>query len=143
MEFLIVLLGIVTLNSVQTVNGTIVTTAPATAGCFAPFIPLQLGDSGVQSVQSVQMLSADQGLFSLVLVKPLAQLSVRGIDAPVELDYFLHCGGQIPIIKDDAYLNFICNSQASLLATTIQRYGRICLDLKETNIWVLPQWMTL
>jgi len=112
--------GTVTLNT-QASTGTIVTTAPATAGCVGPFIPLQTGDAGVQSVQSVTMNNADQGLFTLVLVKPLAQFSIRGIDAPVELDYFLNCGGGVPVIQDDAYLMFICSPGGTLAAAPI--YG--------------------
>lgn len=47
----------------QTVTGTIASTASATAGCNGPFLPLQSGDSGVRSIQSVTFTSAtDVGL---------------------------------------------------------------------------------
>jgi len=70
------------------------------------FIGLQNGDTGVRSIQSVTMLSADTGLFALVLVRPLADLLIRGIYSPVEIDYYIQ-KGELPIIKDDAFLNFI------------------------------------
>jgi hypothetical protein len=99
-------------------NGTIVTSATATAGAAGPFIPLQRGDSGVRSVQGVTMAGADVGLFALVLVKPLAQIQIRGIDAVVENDHLLD-KATLPRIVDDAYLNFICLPQGSLAATAM------------------------
>ena len=99
-------------------NGNIITSATATAGAAGPFIPLQAGDSGVRSIQSVTMLGTDVGLFTLVLVKPLSQVQIRGIDAPVENDHFI-TKASAPIIYDNAYLNFICLPQGSLAATTL------------------------
>lgn len=102
-------------------NGTIVTSDGASASARGPFIPLQAGDTGVQSVQSVTMLGADVGLFALVIVKPILQTQVRGIDAPVENDFLIH-RAQLPVIADDAYLNFICLPQGSLAATALHGY---------------------
>lgn len=93
----------------QAVNGTILTSlsAAATGNYAGPFIPLQAGDSGVQYVESVQVLGiGDVGLFSLVLVKPLATIGLSGIDAPTEIDYLTDMTS-IPEIVDDAYLNFV------------------------------------
>lgn len=98
--------------------GGLVTTERALAGASTPFIPLQEGDTGVRSIESVTMLGPDVGLFTLVLVQPLAQTQVRGIDAPVEADYFIH-KGILPKIEDDAYLNFICLPQGTLAATAL------------------------
>lgn len=94
----------------QAVNGTILTSlaASSTQGYWAPFIPLQRGDTGVRSIESVQINGVgDVGLFALVLVKPLATLDLRGIDAPTEVDYMTDFGMSLPEIQDDAYLNFI------------------------------------
>ena len=102
----------------QTVTGTIITSATGTATCFGPFIPLQSGDTGVRSIESVTMLTPDTGLFALVLVKPLAQMSIRGIDAPVEVDYLADFA-QMPRVYDDAYLNFICHPGGTLNAAPI------------------------
>jgi hypothetical protein len=97
------------LMTTQAVNGTILTSASAgnnTTGCF---IPLQGTDSGVRAVESVTVGgSGDVGLFALVLVKPLANLDLVGIDAPTEIDYWMDKAGSIPEILDDAYLNFVC-----------------------------------
>lgn len=95
----------------QAANGTILTTARTNSG--GPFIGLQDGDTGVRSVESVTMNGIDVGLFTLVLVKPIAQMSIRGIDAPVEVDYLLDFS-QLPQIEDNAYLNFICHPGGTL-----------------------------
>jgi hypothetical protein len=107
----------VTLNN-QFVNGTIITTASATDGCAGPFLPLQSGDTGVRSIQSLTMTGSDVGLMTLVLVKPLGQLSLRGIDGPVEVDY-LKDFSTLPLIQDDAYLNLICCPVGTLAATAL------------------------
>lgn len=107
------------IQNTATANGNIVSSQNANVDARGPFVPLQAGDTGVRSIQSVQMISGpDVGLFSLVLVKPLAQMSIRGIDAPVEVNYFTDFG-QLPVIADDAYLNFIALPQGSLAATAI------------------------
>jgi hypothetical protein len=54
----------------------------------------------------------------LIIVKPLAQFSIRGIDAPVEVDY-LKDFPVMPQIQDDAYLSFLCLPQGSLSGVQI------------------------
>lgn len=102
----------------QTVNGTIITSAPVTAGCAGPFIPLQAGDSGVRSIQSVTYTTGDIGLMTLVLVKPLASIAVYDTTAPVERDFLID-SGILPIIKDDAYLNMVCHPVGTLASAPI------------------------
>lgn len=103
----------------QTVNGTVATTASATNSCNGPFIPLQDGDRGVRSIQSVTFNGVtDVGLITLVLVKPLAQLSIRETGTPVEIDYLIDFS-QIPEIKDTAYLNFIIHPAGTLSGATL------------------------
>lgn len=99
-------------------NGHIVSTQNNNAGAAGPFLPLQAGDTGVRSIDTVQMISGtDVGLFTLVLVKPLATTQIRGIDAPVECDYLLTAGMKMPVIEPDAYLNWLCLPMGSLAAT--------------------------
>jgi hypothetical protein len=106
----------VTLNTA--VVGTIAGSAVVTQGSCNPFIGLQIGDSGVRSINAVNMLSVTDGLFSLVLVRPLAYTMIRGIDAPVEKDFLLS-QEQLPKIFDDAYLNFVVLPQGTLAATAL------------------------
>lgn len=109
--------GPVIQNSIS-VNGSIVTSERAVDAARGPFLPLQAGDTGVRKIDTVTMLGADVGLFSLVLIRPLAQLQLRGIDAPVEVEYFRDLG-LLPRIHDDAYLNFLACPSGSLAATAL------------------------
>jgi hypothetical protein len=105
----------VTMNTACAVNGTLLTTQTAGAGRIGPFMPLQAGDTGVQYIESVRCTAGtDVGLFSLVLVKPIVCLTVRGIDAPTDVDFYTDQGGDVPRIVDDAYLNFITCPNGSL-----------------------------
>ena len=95
--------------------GVVVTSALLSAGNTNPclFIPLQEGDTGVRSIESVTMLGADVGLFSLVMVKPLATTVLLDVNAPTERDFLIE-SGNLPEIKDDAFLNLVCIPNASL-----------------------------
>ena len=107
--------------STQFVNGTILHSMQANASYVnnGPFLSLQRGDTGVQSVQSVTIGGiGDVGLFALVLVKPLATFSLYGIDAPTEVDYFTDMAS-MPEIKDDAYINLIALPNGTLSGAPI------------------------
>lgn len=103
------------MNTATSINGTLLTTQQAGSGRLGPFMTLQAGDYGVRSIEAVQCTAGtDVGLFTMVLVKPLAELNIRGIDAPTEKDFYLDSGGKLPQIVDDAYLNFITCPNGSL-----------------------------
>jgi hypothetical protein len=103
----------------QIVNGTVAITSSATAGCNGPFVPLQRGDVGVRSIESVTFNGvADVGLITLVLVKPVAQLSIREVTSPVEVDYLVNFAN-LPEIKDDAYLNLIVHPGGTIAGSVI------------------------
>ena len=104
------------LMSTQFVNGTILCSqnGGATYPHAGPFLPLQTGDTGVRSVQSVTIGGVgDVGLFALVLVKPIASISLYEITAASETDYLLDTS-TLPVIEDDAYLNFIAMPTGTL-----------------------------
>jgi hypothetical protein len=111
----------VTMNAVA-VNGILLTSSPNVAGCLGPFIPLQAGDTGIRSIESVQMNGADIGLFALVLVKPLATFSAAEVTAPTEIDFMKDAGMTLPRIEDDAYLNFIAMSSGSIASAIFNGY---------------------
>ena len=102
----------------QTVNGTLISSSAALNKSAGPFLPLQNGDVGVRSIDSITFLTADVGLISFVLVKPIMQMAIRSIDAPAEHVCFTDYA-QLPTIEDDAYLNFICLPQGTLAAAPI------------------------
>lgn len=106
-------------QNTSSIIGTITTsTLTPTTGSVAPFIGLQDGDTGVRAIESVTMNGVDTGLFAIVLVKPLFETQIRGIDAPVEKDLLLH-GLELPRIYDDAFLNYLCLPNGSLAATAL------------------------
>jgi hypothetical protein len=108
-----------TMTTGAAVNGTILTTSAAVAGTFGPFMTLQAGDTGVRSIEAVTCTAGtDVGLFTMVLVKPLAEFSLREITAATEVDFFLDAG-KLPIVQDDAYLNMITCPNGSLSAAAL------------------------
>lgn len=106
------------MTNATAVNGTLLTTLTRVASDTAtrsPFLCLAPGDTGVRRIQSVTCTAGtDIGLFSLVLVQPTASLYLRGVDAPTEVDFLLNRGMTLPVVKDDAYLNFISHPAGSL-----------------------------
>ena len=99
----------------QILNGTIATCgnlAPSQQGT-SPFMPLQQGDTGVRSIDSVTFLDSDIGLLAFVLVKPVENSMMRTIDAPSERNCFTDMCS-MPVIDDDAYLNLLVCPQSSL-----------------------------
>lgn len=101
------------LTSLIATTGTLATCHRNLLRGFAPFLPLQSGDTGVRSIESCTFLSPDIGLIALVLVKPLAQGIIRERTAPVEKDFLID-HAQATRIYDDAYLNHIVCPSASL-----------------------------
>ena len=105
----------------QIVNGTILHSQGSGTAYVnnGPFLPLQTGDTGVRSVESVTIGGiGDVGLFALVLVKPLASFSLFGADSATEVDYMTDMAS-IPEIQDDAYLNLIALPNATLAGAPI------------------------
>lgn len=117
--------AIMTINT-QTALGTIATSAPATVGVAGPFVPLQQGDSGVRSVESIEFFTADAGNIAIVLVKPLAPCALYETTCPGEWDFNFDLG-ILPVIEDDAFISIICLPAGSLS-------GAI-LDGSITTIW--------
>ncbi len=109
-------------QNTSTAIGTIVTSATATLNASGPFIGLQDGDTGVRSIESVTMLGADVGLFTLVLVKPLITTQLLEQTAPTEESLLIE-KSIIPVIEDDAFLGFIAMPNGSLSAVSL--YGII------------------
>jgi hypothetical protein len=108
----------VTQNAVAA-PGTITTSSTNTASSGNPFIGLQEGDTGVRSVESVQMNGPDTGFFALVLVKPLAVSTLIVRNTVYEKDLLLHAT-EMPIIYDGAYLSQILMAQANLSASALR-----------------------
>jgi len=87
--------------------------------------PLLLsGDcAGIRQINAVNVISAIGGLFSLVLVKPLAATAIREINVPAEIE-FPRQRMPIPRIEDGAYLNMICRPSASVAAGLLAGWAK-------------------
>jgi hypothetical protein len=108
------------LQNAAAAPGTVTTAATATNNSPpGPFIPLQGDDKGVRSVQSVTMNGADTGFFALILVKPIAQTIIRGIDAPYDKDLLLFAN-EMETIQDDAYLSLLTLPNGSLSGLAVR-----------------------
>ena len=116
----------VTMNT-STATGTIIASNTATQNATNPFMGLQLGDSGVRSIESITMLGVDTGLFCLVLVKPLQQTCFREITVPYEKD-FLQPTSDIEQIYDDAFLGLLSLPMGSLAATVLRGDLKVIWD---------------
>lgn len=113
-------------QNTSTLLGTLTNTDRNVANGSGPFIPLAAGDSGVRAVESVTMNGVDVGLFSIILVKPLAFITSRehmntntgAPGVPYEKDLLMY-DNTIPIVYDDAFLSMVVLPQASLSTTTL------------------------
>ena len=107
----------------QTVPGTLINSPQATATVRGPFIPLQAGDTGVRSIQSVTFTGSDIGLFALVLVKPLLSHQIYDITAPSEFEAVVQRAGDLPVLEDDAFLGMLVLPSGTLSGSAI--FGHI------------------
>ena len=93
--------------------GAVVTSNTAGTGNTPLFIPLQEGDTGVRAVESVVMIGADVGLFSIVLVKPLVTVGVQEANVPQEESH-VYEKTMLAEIKPDAFLGAVVFPSGSL-----------------------------
>ena len=98
--------------------GTLVTSEQATAAGGQVFLKLASGDSGMRSIVSWQMAVPNGGLGALVLVRPIADIAIREVNTPAEVD-FVRTHPNLPRIYDSAYLNLIVNCAATVAAGTL------------------------
>lgn len=111
--------GAVALNSAGAIANLM--TSGSTSGGAGPFLPLQSGDRGVRSVESVTCSAPNAGLAAIVLVKPLAttQLADASLQSCAEKDHLLEGGMLMPRIEDGAYLSLLAQAGASIAAQQI------------------------
>lgn len=85
---------------------------------YGAFLPLQSGDTGVQSVQDITFSGSNGGLGALVLVRPIYNTIIRELQSPSESNCFKD-SALLPKIEQGAYLNFICLPNASIAGAPI------------------------
>jgi hypothetical protein len=103
--------------STQFVAGTIISSSPAQLNAAGPYLPLQSGDYGVRSIESVTMSGSEVGLMALVLCKPIASAELQTINAPFFIDHMID-ETDAPIIYDDACLNWTVLPQGTVAANS-------------------------
>lgn len=97
-------------------------------GGFNPFVPLQAGDSGVKSIESVTFTAVGGGLMALVIVSPLLTFFLseecrRTTSGNLEsygsaTQYESVLMGKAPEIKDGAILGLVTKCQGGSLASS-------------------------
>lgn len=88
-------------------------------GKISPFLALQDGDKGVRSIESFTMASSAGGFAVLVLVKPLAQMTLLESPTVTETD-FLVDQARVIEIDDSAYLNMIFQTGSSITPAVLR-----------------------
>jgi hypothetical protein len=93
--------------------GTLYHFAPSATGFGAgPFLPLQNGDTGVQSIESVTFSAATTGTIALAVANPLITIPIVTISNMVERD-FVNQLTSLPRIRNDACLTWLYYSGAA------------------------------
>jgi len=112
--------------------GAITNSDRAVSGNASWMIPLAHGDSGVRAIESCTMNGVDTGLFTLILVKPIAQTcfvecptTTNPVSTQNEKDFLIY-SSELTRIYDDAYLNFIVLPQSTFFTAVAMFRG----DLK-------------
>ena len=108
----------------STAVGCIVSSPAATGagGSVSAFIPLDGGDTGMRSIESVTLSTPSGGFFALVLVKPLSNLVLRETGVTTEITQAMQRGGVLPQVQDGAYLNLFYNTAGGGSAVTLRGY---------------------
>lgn len=85
----------------------------------APFLPMQRGDTGARSIESIDIPAGIGGIFALCIVKPLGLISVVESSVnPVEID-LIREAQRFSELKDGAYVSVIGRSSTSATPTTL------------------------
>lgn len=88
------------------------------AGKVGPFLPLQTGDSGILSVQSIQLSATHtSGCLNLVIAKPLLTLPVTTVGVAAERD-LVNQLPSMPCIYDGANLQWMMYAGAATPANS-------------------------
>jgi hypothetical protein len=83
-----------------------------------PYLPMQSGDLGVRSVQSIQFTTAHSaGTVALVLGKPLASLPIPAVNVMSERDFMFQIAS-LERVFDGACLSLLIYEPGALVAST-------------------------
>lgn len=92
-------------------NSHIIYTGATGAGKFGPFMPLQGGDAGIQSVESIRNNATyTSGMYTVALVRKLASIPVQVLGQAVYMDFTSNMYPTYPKIEDGAAIYGILKS---------------------------------
>lgn len=98
------------------------------ANNYGPFLPLASGDTGIRSVQSIQLSAASgAGTAALCLYKPLMEIPITTAGVYAERD-LLNQLPSLPVIQDGACLVWLLFTGNALAAST-NIFGKV------TTVW--------
>lgn len=97
--------------------------ASGAASSQGPFIPLANGDTGIQQIEGIQMLSSAGGFAAIVLVRPILKLHVRENNTVAEVNYLIN-DKQLPRVLPGAYLNWVYTSGVTAVSSVIRGHLR-------------------
>lgn len=93
------------------------------ANNYGPFLPLAGGDTGIRSVQSVQLSAASLGgTAALCLVRPITQITISVSGLMTEKD-LLNQIPSLPRIPDGACLTWVLGAGAAVAGNTSFNFG--------------------
>lgn len=88
------------------------------AGKYGPFIPLEAGDTGIKSVESINFSATmTSGCMNLIICRPLAYIPVTTVGVAAERD-FLNQLPSLPTIADGAVLHWLMYAGAATPANS-------------------------
>lgn len=76
------------------------------AAALTPFIPLQSGDRGIRSIESVTLSAAVGGFINIVLCEPICSIQMLEQNTVAEKVFFKE-SGTLPEVKPGAFLQFL------------------------------------
>jgi hypothetical protein len=101
---------LVNISGIGSQTGYTVTRGISSTNAVTPFVHLQGGDTGVRSIESIQLLGPTGGFFCAVLVKVITTVQTQDIGVSSEVYSIQHKGGSLPSLQEGAYLNWICQT---------------------------------
>jgi hypothetical protein len=108
----------VTVSSVATAVQSHVIHSDPSAGKFFPFLPLQAGDTGIRSIQTITLSATmTSGSLGIVLCKPLTSLPLTTAGVMAERNLMTQLPS-LPRIYDGANLNMLFFTAAATATAT-------------------------
>ena len=83
-----------------------------------PYLALQPGDAGVNSIDNIDFPTAVGGIFAACIVKPLGTISWQELLVPIEVDY-MRDRLNMSEVADGAYIHMIARGTVSASPTTL------------------------